>query len=98
VLHRVEELADRPEGYLPAGAPGVTHLIQLHEILGEINGVGPKSKTVDEKLAALVAELGPELAILREVPVEEIARARRRAARRGHRPAAPRPGAAHPRL
>jgi uncharacterized protein (TIGR00375 family) len=75
VLHRVEELADRPEGFTPPGAPGVTHLIQLHEILGEINGVGPKSKTVDEKLAALVAELGPELSILRSVPVEDVARA-----------------------
>ncbi|WP_432833422.1 UvrD-helicase domain-containing protein [Dactylosporangium sp. CA-092794] len=75
VLHRVEELADRPEGFVPPGAPGVTHLIQLHEILGEINGVGPKSKTVDEKLATLVAELGSELSILREVPVDEVTRA-----------------------
>ncbi|UWZ36735.1 UvrD-helicase domain-containing protein [Dactylosporangium roseum] len=74
VLHRVEELADRPDGYTPPGAPGVTHLIQLHEILGEIHGVGPKSKTVDEKLTALVAELGSELSILREVPIGEITR------------------------
>src|SRR3954447_53416 len=29
VLHRVEELADRPEGFTPSGRPGVTHLIQL---------------------------------------------------------------------
>ncbi|MET7403273.1 UvrD-helicase domain-containing protein, partial [Dactylosporangium sp. NPDC005572] len=74
VLHRVEELADRPDGFLPEGAPGVTHLIQLHEILGELNGVGPKSKTVDAQLNTLVAELGSELAILRDVPVEEIVR------------------------
>src|SRR5688572_29482366 len=74
VLHRVEELADRPEGYTPAGAPGVTHLIQLHQILGEINRVGAKSKTVESQLRGLVAELGPELAILRDVPIEDIAR------------------------
>ncbi|MEV4130857.1 UvrD-helicase domain-containing protein [Dactylosporangium sp. NPDC049742] len=74
VLHRVEELADRPDGYVPPGAPQVTHLIQLHEILGEIHGVGAKSKTVDSQLASLVAELGSELAILREVPVDEISR------------------------
>jgi uncharacterized protein (TIGR00375 family) len=74
VLHRVEELADRPEGYRPDGAPGVTHLIQLHQILGEIAGVGAKSKTVDGQLNTLVAALGPELAILRTVPVEEISR------------------------
>ncbi|MFB9181422.1 UvrD-helicase domain-containing protein [Dactylosporangium sucinum] len=74
VLHRVEELADRPDGFVPEGAPGVTHLIQLHEILGEIHGVGPKSKTVDAQLNTLVPELGSELAILRDVPVDEIAR------------------------
>ena len=47
VLHRVEELADRPAGYRPPGAAGFTHLVQLPEILGEILGVGPKSKKVD---------------------------------------------------
>jgi uncharacterized protein (TIGR00375 family) len=74
VLHRVEELADRPDGYRPAGAPEVTHLIQLHEILGEINGVGAKSKSVETQLNTLVAGLGSELAILRTVPIEEITR------------------------
>jgi uncharacterized protein (TIGR00375 family) len=74
VLHRVEELADRPAGYAPAGAPTVTHLIQLHEILGEINGVGARSKSVEAQLNTLVAALGSELAILRTVPVDEIAR------------------------
>ena len=72
VLHRVEELADRPEGFRPTGAPFVSHLIQLHEVLGEINGVGAKSKTVEAQLNALVAALGSELSILRTVPVDEI--------------------------
>ena len=35
----------------------------------------PKSKTVEAQLNALVAELGPELAILRDVPLDDIARA-----------------------
>ena len=74
VLHRIEELADRPAGYSPANAPAVTHLIQLHEILGEINGVGAKSKSVEGQLNTLVAGLGSELSILRTVPVDEIAR------------------------
>jgi uncharacterized protein (TIGR00375 family) len=74
VLHRIEELADRPDGYQPAGAPTVTHLIQLAEILGEINGVGARSKTVEGQLNTLVAELGPELAVLMTVPPEEVAR------------------------
>nr|WP_205862275.1 UvrD-helicase domain-containing protein [Planosporangium thailandense] len=74
VLHRVEELADRPTGFQPDGAPAVEHLIQLAEILGELGGVGPKSKTVDGQLNTLVAALGPELSILRHVPLDEITR------------------------
>jgi ATP-dependent DNA helicase UvrD/PcrA len=75
VLSRVEDLADRPDGRRPAGAKEVVHLIQLAEILGELHGVGARSKGVEARLAALVAALGPELSILREVPLDEIARA-----------------------
>ncbi|MEU8239328.1 UvrD-helicase domain-containing protein [Actinoplanes missouriensis] len=73
VQSRVEDLADRPVGFRKE--QHVEHLIQLHEILGEINGVGPKSKTVEAQLNHLVATLGPELEILRHVPVDEIGKA-----------------------
>ncbi|MCY1141266.1 UvrD-helicase domain-containing protein [Actinoplanes sp. Pm04-4] len=73
VLSRVEDLADRPTGF--HRDDHVEHLIQLHEILGEINGVGPKSKTVEAQLNHLVATLGSELDILRRVPVEAIGQA-----------------------
>jgi DNA helicase-2/ATP-dependent DNA helicase PcrA len=73
VLSRVEDLADRPVGF--GGNGHVEHLIQLHEILGEINGVGPKSKTVEGQLNHLVATLGPELDILRQIPVDAIGQA-----------------------
>src|SRR4051812_4411058 len=53
VLSRVEDLADRPVGYQRDGH--VEHLIQLHEVLGQINGVGPKSKTVEAQINQLVA-------------------------------------------
>src|SRR6266540_4161682 len=43
VLHRVEELADRPDGARPDGAAGFRSLVQLPEIVGEILRVGPKS-------------------------------------------------------
>jgi DNA helicase-2/ATP-dependent DNA helicase PcrA len=74
VLHRVAELADRPAGYRPAGAAGFTSLVQLPEILGEIFSTGPKSKKVAGEAARLVAALGPELGILREVPLDELRR------------------------
>jgi DNA helicase-2/ATP-dependent DNA helicase PcrA len=74
VLSRVEDLADRAEGE-GRRAECVEHLIQLHEILGEINGVGAKSKTVEAQLNHLVATLGPELDILRTIPVDAIGQA-----------------------
>jgi uncharacterized protein (TIGR00375 family) len=74
VLHRVEELADRPVGFRPEGRPGVTHLIQLHEVLGEIEGVGARSKSVEGRVASLVSSLGSELDILMRTPVDEVTR------------------------
>ena len=73
VLSRVEDLADRPVGQ--TRPQRVEHLIQLHEILGEINGVGPKSKTVEAQLNHLVASLGSELDILRTLPLDAIGQA-----------------------
>src|SRR5215468_9031793 len=74
VLHRVAELADRPPGYRPPGAAGFTNLIQLPEIMGEILATGPKSKKVTGEIGRLVAALGPELSILRDVPLDDVRR------------------------
>ena len=41
VQHRVDLLADRPEGYRVPGAAGFTSFVQLPEILGEIAGMVP---------------------------------------------------------
>jgi DNA helicase-2/ATP-dependent DNA helicase PcrA len=75
VLHRVEELADRPPGARPPGAAGFRNLIQLPELVGEVLGVGPRSKAVTAVVAGLVDRLGPELEILEHVPTDDIARA-----------------------
>ena len=74
VLHRVAELADRPAGFRPDGAAGFTSLVQLPEIIGEILATGPKSKKVTGEVGRLVAALGPELTILREVPLDDLRR------------------------
>jgi DNA helicase-2/ATP-dependent DNA helicase PcrA len=73
VLSRVEDLADRDVGR--ERPQRVEHLIQLHQVIGEVNGVGPKSKAVEAQLNHLVATLGPELSILRSVPLEEVGKA-----------------------
>ncbi|WP_322747229.1 MULTISPECIES: UvrD-helicase domain-containing protein [unclassified Frankia] len=72
VLHRVEALADRDEGHRPSTAGEVRSLVALPEVVGEILGVGPKSKAVAAQVTTLTARLGPELAILGEVPLDAI--------------------------
>ncbi len=72
VLHRVEKLADRPEGFRPAVAPPYEYLIPLDEVIGAAVGVGPKSKKVRAVYDRLLAEIGPELALLRHAGLEAI--------------------------
>src|SRR3712207_9235535 len=74
VLHRVEALADRPEGARPVGAAGFRNILQLHELVGEVLGVGARSKAVTAVVDGLVDQLGPELDILERIPVDEIAK------------------------
>jgi DNA helicase-2/ATP-dependent DNA helicase PcrA len=76
VLYRVSELADRPAGDKPPTAGACQHILALPEIMGEILGVGPKSKKVTQAVDELVNTLGPELGILLELPIEEIRAAR----------------------
>ncbi|MGH2928660.1 MAG: UvrD-helicase domain-containing protein, partial [Solirubrobacteraceae bacterium] len=73
VQHRVDALADRPEGYRPNGAAGYASFVPLPEILGEIAGVGPKSKSVAAQVGAMVDRFGPELRILGDVPLDDLA-------------------------
>ncbi len=75
VLHRVEELADRDEGFRPEGAPGYTSIIPLPELIAETLGVGPGSKRVEKAYFPLLEKLGSEFGILREVPLADIAAA-----------------------
>ena len=74
VMHRVEALADRPEGERPAATSPFHSLVPLPEIVSEIEGVGPKSKTVERRVSELVTRLGPELDILETLPVESLGR------------------------
>ncbi|HZA84522.1 MAG TPA: UvrD-helicase domain-containing protein, partial [Actinomycetes bacterium] len=59
----------------PAGAAGFRNLLQLAELVGEVLGVGARSKAVTAVVSGLVERLGPELEILERVPVEAIAAA-----------------------
>ena len=72
VLHRVERLADRPDGFRPDFAPSYEYLIPLDEVIGAAIGVGPKSKKVRAVYDRLLAEIGPELEVLRHAGLAAI--------------------------
>jgi uncharacterized protein (TIGR00375 family) len=74
VLSRVRELADRDQPVHPKDQPGFASLIPLSEIVGEVLGCGAATKKAKDMLARLVGRLGPELDILQDVAVEDVAK------------------------
>ena len=72
VMHRVESLADRPEGFTPQDAIGARHLVPLSEIIAEALSQGVNTKAVEGEYQRLILHLGNELDILLNVPEEEI--------------------------
>ncbi|MGB8871841.1 MAG: UvrD-helicase domain-containing protein [Desulfobaccales bacterium] len=74
VLHRVEDLADRPPGASHPEARPYESLISLSEVLAQVLQVGPASLKVRQRYFRLLAALGPELTILRRAPLEDLAR------------------------
>ncbi|MBQ6807560.1 MAG: UvrD-helicase domain-containing protein [Firmicutes bacterium] len=72
VAHRVEELADREEGFQPENARPFESLVPLAEVIGASLAVGPGSGKVREIYRQLLRSLGPEFYILREAPLEDI--------------------------
>ncbi len=73
VLSRVIELADRKTPVFPAGAPDVYSLIPLAEVLSEIAGVGPNSKTVGRHYVKCIELFGSELNVLLHVSIQDLA-------------------------
>ncbi len=72
VMHRVETLADREPGVRPEHAPPFHSFIPLPEILSEVHDVGANTKTVGREYRSLLENLGPELEILQDIPLEDI--------------------------
>ncbi|HAA34361.1 MAG TPA: hypothetical protein DCD97_03525 [Firmicutes bacterium] len=72
VLHRVEVLADREEGFVPPSAKHFESLIPLHEIIASSIGFSVSSKKVKERYEDLLRNLGTEFFILREAALSDI--------------------------
>ena len=74
VEHRVEALADRPAGFRPEGAKLFESLAPLPEAIAASTGGPAAGKKTLEQYERLLHELGPEFTILRQTPIEDIAR------------------------
>jgi uncharacterized protein (TIGR00375 family) len=72
VMHRVEKLADRPDGFMPEGAPDYHSIIPLPEIIGQTLKVGVNSKAVEKEYFKLLNSLGNEFFILMDAPLADI--------------------------
>ncbi len=72
VMHRVEKLADRENGFRPEGAPRYFSIIPLVEIIAETIKVGVTSKAVAAEYFKLLRSLGNEFTILMDSPISDI--------------------------
>jgi len=72
VLNRVEELADRPDGFKLKGAVPFKSLIPLSEIIAEALGMLPGSKKVDGEYRNLIKKVGNEFEILLNAPYQSL--------------------------
>ena len=72
VMNRVDQLSDRPEGFVPKDAVPFKNLIPLDEIIGDAKKVGKGSKAVAKEYQALLSKYSTEFNILLNVPEEEL--------------------------
>ena len=75
VLHRVDDLADRSEGYQPKDPIPFRNMIPLDEIIADALGQAVGTKAVDQEYEKMVKQVGPELSILFDWTEEELLRA-----------------------
>lgn len=72
VLHRVEELADRPVGFVPEGAIPFIKLLPLTELIAKKYKINLFSKKVFDIEEKFISKFGSELATLLDAKEEDI--------------------------
>ena len=72
VLNRVEELADRTQGFKPPASHSYHSIIPLAEIFSDILQVGAKSKKVRKTYQKALTQLGNEFNILHTLETDKI--------------------------
>ncbi len=74
VLNRVEQLADRPEGFVPENAIPFKSLIPLREIIADAIGQEPETIKVKKEYENLIENFENEFKVLLEVKREDLER------------------------
>lgn len=72
VLHRVEELADRPEGFTPNNTIPFKNLIPLEEVIADALGMMTSARKVSEEYKNLIDKFDNEFSVLLDVPFQEL--------------------------
>jgi len=72
VMHRVEDLSDRPEGTVPDGSIPFKHMIPLEQIIADARGVGENSVSVEREYMGLISKCGSEFNVLLKMSEEEL--------------------------
>jgi len=73
VEQRVEELADRPAGYVPIGKPGFKRLLPLSEIIAAVLDVDePSGQAVWKIYNTLIGRFGDEYSVLLDASKEAL--------------------------
>ncbi len=72
VMHRINELADREEGYTPKNAVPFVHAIPLQEVIAYVMNKGVGTKSVQELYTRLMSEFETELNVLIDADIGRI--------------------------
>jgi uncharacterized protein (TIGR00375 family) len=72
VMNRVEQLADRPEGFQPADKIPYKNLIPLDEIIADAKGVNKGAVAVEREYMSTLAKFGTEFDILLKASKDEL--------------------------
>ncbi len=72
VLNRVDQLADRPEGFRPRNAIPYKSLVPLPELIASVLAVGVNTKKVKDEYNSLLEKFGSEFNILLNVPLSTL--------------------------
>jgi len=75
VLNRIEQIADKEEGFKPEGVIPFKSLVPLEEIIADVLDQGTGTKQVEKEYNSLVEKIGSEFNVLLDASKEKLASA-----------------------